>query len=171
MNTIRIATRGSKLALWQAHHISGLLRAQYPGLTVELNVIKTKGDKILDVPLAKIGGKGLFVKEIEEALLAGEADIAVHSMKDVPAELPEGLKLGIIPEREQPTDAFLSVTTPTSPRFRPVPAWGPAACAARPSSWGCAGICASSPCAAIWTRGWASSWPENSTPSSWPRRA
>jgi hydroxymethylbilane synthase len=109
MNTIRIATRGSKLALWQAHHISGLLRAQYPGLTVELNIIKTKGDKILDVPLAKIGGKGLFVKEIEEALLAGEADIAVHSMKDVPAELPEGLKLGIIPEREQPTDSFLSV--------------------------------------------------------------
>lgn len=109
MNTIRIATRGSKLALWQAHHISGLLRAQYPGLTVDLNIIKTKGDKILDVPLAKIGGKGLFVKEIEEALLAGEADIAVHSMKDVPAELPEGLKLGIIPEREQPTDSFLSV--------------------------------------------------------------
>ncbi|MBP9944313.1 MAG: hydroxymethylbilane synthase [Desulfomicrobium sp.] len=112
MNTIRIATRGSKLALWQAHHISGLLRAQYPGLTVELNIIKTKGDKILDVPLAKIGGKGLFVKEIEEALLAGEADIAVHSMKDVPAELPEGLKLGIIPEREQPTDSFLSVDYP-----------------------------------------------------------
>ena len=109
MNTIRIATRGSKLALWQAHHISGLLRAQYPGLTVELNIIKTKGDKILDVPLAKIGGKGLFVKEIEEALLAGEADIAVHSMKDVPAQLPEGLKLGIIPEREQSTDSFLSV--------------------------------------------------------------
>jgi len=112
MNTIRIATRGSKLALWQAHHISGLLRAQYPGMTVELNIIKTKGDKILDVPLAKIGGKGLFVKEIEEALLADEADIAVHSMKDVPAQLPEGLKLGIIPEREQPTDSFLSVNYP-----------------------------------------------------------
>lgn len=113
MNTIRIATRGSKLALWQAHHISDLLRAQYPGIIVELNIIKTKGDKILDVPLAKIGGKGLFVKEIEEALLAGEADIAVHSMKDVPAELPEGLKLGIIPEREAPTDCFLSATYPS----------------------------------------------------------
>ncbi len=112
MNTIRIATRGSKLALWQAHHISDLLRAQYPGITVELNIIKTKGDKILDVPLAKIGGKGLFVKEIEEALLAAEADIAVHSMKDVPAQLPEGLKLGIIPEREVPTDCFLSVKYP-----------------------------------------------------------
>lgn len=109
MKTIRIATRGSKLALWQAHHISDLLRGQYPGLQVELNIIKTKGDKILDVPLAKIGGKGLFVKEIEEALLADEADIAVHSMKDVPAELPDGLKLGIIPEREAPTDCFLSV--------------------------------------------------------------
>ena len=112
MKTIRIATRGSKLALWQAHHISGLLRGRYPGIEIELNVIKTKGDKILDVPLAKIGGKGLFVKEIEEALLAGEADIAVHSMKDVPAELPEGLKLGIIPEREAPTDCFLSATYP-----------------------------------------------------------
>jgi len=112
MKTIRIATRGSKLALWQAHHISDLLRAQYPGIGVELNIIKTKGDKILDVPLAKIGGKGLFVKEIEEALLAGEADIAVHSMKDVPAELPEGLKLGIIPEREAPTDCFLSAAYP-----------------------------------------------------------
>lgn len=113
MHIIRIATRGSKLALWQAHHISGLLKAQYPGLEVELNIIKTKGDKILDVPLAKIGGKGLFVKEIEEALLAGEADIAVHSMKDVPAELPAGLKLGIIPEREVPTDMFLSNKYPT----------------------------------------------------------
>lgn len=112
MNTIVIATRGSKLALWQAHHISDLLRNQYPGIAVELNIIKTKGDKILDVPLAKIGGKGLFVKEIEEALLAGEADIAVHSMKDVPAELPVGLKLGIIPEREVPTDCFLSARYP-----------------------------------------------------------
>lgn len=113
MKTIRIATRGSKLALWQAHHISDLLRRQYPDIDVELNIIKTKGDKILDVPLAKIGGKGLFVKEIEEALLACEADIAVHSMKDVPAELPAGLKLGIIPEREAPTDCFLSVRYPT----------------------------------------------------------
>jgi len=109
MKIIRIATRGSKLALWQAHHISELLQKQYPQMEVELNIIKTKGDKILDVPLAKIGGKGLFVKEIEEALLAGTADIAVHSMKDVPAELPAGLKLGIIPKREVPTDCLLSV--------------------------------------------------------------
>lgn len=108
MKTMRIATRGSKLALWQADHISTLLRETHPGLQVELSIIKTRGDKILDVPLAKIGGKGLFVKEIEEALLTGEADIAVHSMKDVPAKLPDGLKLGIIPQRETPTDSFLS---------------------------------------------------------------
>lgn len=109
MKIIRIATRGSKLALWQARHISGLLQKQYPGMEVELQVIKTKGDKILDVPLAKIGGKGLFVKEIEEALLDDSADIAVHSMKDVPAELPDRLKLGIIPKREVPTDCLLSM--------------------------------------------------------------
>ncbi|MHC1713667.1 MAG: hydroxymethylbilane synthase [Solidesulfovibrio sp.] len=104
-----IATRGSKLALWQANHVSSRLRETYPGLVVELLPIKTKGDKILDVPLAKVGGKGLFVKEIEEALLDRRADLAVHSMKDVPAEQPEGLVLGIIPEREDPCDRLLSV--------------------------------------------------------------
>ena len=109
MRHLTIATRGSKLALWQAEHISAALRAQYPGLTVELLKIKTTGDKILDVPLAKVGGKGLFVKEIEEALLDGRADLAVHSMKDVPAELPEGLVVGVIPPREDPTDSLLSV--------------------------------------------------------------
>lgn len=106
---IVIATRGSKLALWQAEHISARLREHHPGLAVELLKIKTKGDKILDVPLAKVGGKGLFVKEIEEALLDGRADIAVHSMKDVPTELPKGLEVGVIPEREDPTDTLLSV--------------------------------------------------------------
>ncbi len=109
MKKITIATRGSKLALWQAEHISSLLRGQHPGLEVELLKIKTKGDKILDVPLAKVGGKGLFVKEIEEALLDGRADIAVHSMKDVPTELPEGLIVGINPQREANTDSLLSV--------------------------------------------------------------
>jgi hydroxymethylbilane synthase len=109
MQTMRIATRGSQLALWQARHIQGRLEERYPGLRVELVVIKTRGDKILDVPLAKVGGKGLFVKEIEDALLAGAADMAVHSMKDVPAELPQGLKIGVIPQREQPTDTLLSV--------------------------------------------------------------
>jgi hydroxymethylbilane synthase len=105
-----IATRGSKLALWQANHVASRLRETYPGLAVELLPIKTKGDKILDVPLAKVGGKGLFVKEIEEALLDRRADLAVHSMKDVPAEQPDGLVLGIIPEREDPCDRLLSVT-------------------------------------------------------------
>ncbi|KHK01280.1 hydroxymethylbilane synthase [Desulfovibrio sp. TomC] len=104
-----IATRGSKLALWQANHVAARLRETYPGLIVDLLPIKTKGDIILDVPLAKVGGKGLFVKEIEEALLDGRADLAVHSMKDVPAEQPEGLVVGIIPERQDPCDRLLSV--------------------------------------------------------------
>lgn len=109
MKKLVIATRGSALALWQAHHIKDCLEAEHSGLTVELLKIKTKGDKILDVPLAKVGGKGLFVKEIEEALLDGRAHLAVHSMKDVPTELPEGLEVGVIPEREAPTDSLLSV--------------------------------------------------------------
>ncbi|MHC1700795.1 MAG: hydroxymethylbilane synthase [Humidesulfovibrio sp.] len=109
MKHVTIATRGSMLALWQAEHISSLLRAQYPGLEVELLKIKTTGDKILDVPLAKVGGKGLFVKEIEEALLDGRADLAVHSMKDVPTELPPELIVGVNPQREAPTDSLLSV--------------------------------------------------------------
>lgn len=109
MRKIVIATRGSRLALWQAEHISARLQARYPDLEVELLKIKTKGDKILDVPLAKVGGKGLFVKEIEEALLDGRAHIAVHSMKDVPTVLPEPLVVGIIPERESCTDMLCSV--------------------------------------------------------------
>ena len=109
MKKIVIATRGSKLALWQANHIKDCLEKEHEGVSVELLILKTKGDIILDVPLAKVGGKGLFVKEIEEALLDGRADIAVHSMKDVPMELPEGLVLGCIPEREDPSDTFLSV--------------------------------------------------------------
>lgn len=108
MRKVTIATRGSNLALWQAEHIKALLIKQH-GVEVDLNVIKTKGDKILDVPLAKIGGKGLFVKEIEQALIDNEADIAVHSMKDVPMELPEGLILYASPEGETPYDCFVSV--------------------------------------------------------------
>lgn len=112
MKKVVIATRGSQLALWQAEHVKGRLQQEHPGLEVELQRIKTKGDIILDVPLAKVGGKGLFVKEIEDALLHGEADMAVHSMKDVPMELPEGLVLGCIPERERPDDTLLSVNYP-----------------------------------------------------------
>jgi hydroxymethylbilane synthase len=104
--TITIATRGSELALWQANHVRDALRAQRPEWTVELLVIKTQGDKILDQPLAKIGGKALFVKEIEQALLDDAADIAVHSMKDVPAELAPALRLAAVSTREDPADAL-----------------------------------------------------------------
>lgn len=103
-----IATRESALAMWQALHVKARLESLHPGLDVHILGMKTQGDKILDVPLAKIGGKGLFVKELETALLSGEADIAVHSMKDVPMELPEGLILGAILEREIPFDALVS---------------------------------------------------------------
>ncbi len=106
--TIRIATRKSALALWQAEHIKARLESLYPQATIELLAMSTQGDKILDVPLAKIGGKGLFVKELEQAMLEDRADIAVHSMKDVPMRFPDGLGLAIICEREDPTDAFVS---------------------------------------------------------------
>lgn len=105
---IRIATRKSPLAMWQAEHVAAALEAAHPGLQVELAGMSTQGDKILDTPLAKIGGKGLFVKELEQGMLAGEADIAVHSMKDVPVELPQGLHLSVIMQREDPLDAFVS---------------------------------------------------------------
>lgn len=107
-NKVVIGTRGSKLALWQAEWVRSEILKLSPGLRVELNRIKTTGDKILDVPLAKVGGKGLFVKEIEEALLAGDADLAVHSMKDVPTDFPEGLHLAVICKREDARDAFMS---------------------------------------------------------------
>lgn len=108
--TIRIATRDSLLALWQADYVSAALKTAHPGLEVELIKMKSRGDKILDTPLAKIGGKGLFVKELEEGMLRGDADIAVHSMKDVPMEFPEGLHLAVICDREDPRDAFVSNT-------------------------------------------------------------
>ena len=107
---ITIGTRGSALALWQANWVKSELEREYPGIKVSLTVIKTKGDKILDVPLAKVGGKGLFVKEIEDALLSHDIDLAVHSMKDVPTELPDGLQVAIFPPREDPRDAFFSHT-------------------------------------------------------------
>lgn len=106
--SIKIGTRASKLALWQANWIKSALTEANPQQKVELVTIKTKGDKILDVPLAKVGGKGLFVKEIENALLDGRIDIAVHSMKDMPAEIPDGLCIGAIPPREIPADVLIS---------------------------------------------------------------
>ena len=106
--TLRIATRKSALALWQAEFVKAQLEIHHPGIQVELVPMSTQGDKILDTPLAKIGGKGLFVKELEQAMLEGRADIAVHSMKDVPVEFPEGLELNTICVREDPRDAFVS---------------------------------------------------------------
>ena len=105
---IRIATRKSPLALWQANHVADLIRQNYPDTTTELVKMSTQGDKILDSPLAKIGGKGLFVKELEQGLLGGSVDIAVHSMKDIPVEFPQGLGLIAILERHDPRDAFVS---------------------------------------------------------------
>ncbi|MEM6580459.1 MAG: hydroxymethylbilane synthase [Pseudomonadota bacterium] len=105
---ITIATRESPLALWQAEYVRSALLAAHPALEVELLGMTSRGDQLLETPLAKVGGKGLFVKELETALLAKQADIAVHSMKDVPMEFPDGLCLGVICEREDPSDAFVS---------------------------------------------------------------
>ncbi|MEW8506595.1 MAG: hydroxymethylbilane synthase [Candidatus Thiodiazotropha sp.] len=106
--TLTIATRKSPLAMWQAEHVAAALKKAHPGIHVELLGMTTQGDKILDTPLAKIGGKGLFIKELEQGLMSKEADIAVHSMKDVPVELPQGLHLPVIMQREDPRDAFVS---------------------------------------------------------------
>lgn len=105
-----IGTRGSKLALWQAEHVAARLRGAFPEYPVDLKIIKTTGDKILDVPLSQVGGKALFVKEIEEALLACQVDLAVHSMKDVPTALPPGLVIAAVSEREDPLDVLISRT-------------------------------------------------------------
>ena len=117
--TLRIGTRASQLALWQANWVKASLEARYPDLEVSLTKIKTQGDKILDVPLAMVGGKGLFVKEIEEAMLRGEIDLAVHSMKDVPTIFPEGLALRCITEREDPRD--IVILRPGFKSFRDLP--------------------------------------------------
>jgi len=108
MTTLRIATRQSALALWQANHVAARLRAEHAGLAIELVPLSTRGDLILDRPLATIGGKGLFLKELEVAMLDGRADIAVHSLKDVPMELDAGFALGAVLERADPADAFVS---------------------------------------------------------------
>ena len=105
---LRIATRASPLALWQAEHVAARLEALHSHLKVSLVTMKTRGDKLLDAPLAKVGGKGLFVKELERGLLDGSADLAVHSLKDVPVDFPDGLELALVMEREDPRDAFVS---------------------------------------------------------------
>ena len=111
--TLRIGTRGSQLALWQARWAQSAILSLHPEARAELVIIKTKGDKIIDVPLAKVGGKGLFVKELEEALLDRRIDVAVHSMKDMPAEIPSGLTIGAIPQRENPLDVLLTNAYPS----------------------------------------------------------
>ena len=110
---LTIATRGSKLAVWQSNYIKNLILAQHPKIDIKLLTITTKGDKITNLPLAKIGGKGLFVKEIEDAILNGQADLAVHSMKDLPMHLPPGLIIGAMPERGEAQDIYLSQNYPT----------------------------------------------------------
>src|SRR4029453_14021394 len=117
MSRLKLGTRGSALALWQANWTKSELEKRWPGLTVELVPIKTTGDKILDVPLAKIGGKGLFTKEIDEALLDGRIDLAVHSLKDVPFQLPDGIDLAAVPHRQDPPAPFLS----NGPRLQELP--------------------------------------------------
>jgi hydroxymethylbilane synthase len=104
---LRLGSRGSRLALWQAEHVKGRLEELHPGLRVEIRILHTVGDRITDVPLARIGDKGLFTKEIDRAVLSGEVDAAVHSLKDVPTRLPDGITLGAILEREDPRDVFL----------------------------------------------------------------
>ena len=130
MARLRIGSRGSQLALWQANHISALLRER--GHEVEIEIIKTTGDKIHDVALAKVGTKGMFTKEIEEALADGRVDLAVHSLKDLPTELPPGFELAAITERENPRDVFLSVKYDSIQTIcRRARASAPAACAGR----------------------------------------
>ena len=108
-DTIIIGTRSSKLALWQAEYVKGRLEEEYPGLKAELKLMTTKGDKILDAPLAKIGGKGLFTKELEAEMIDGGIDLAVHSLKDMPTEVPEGLVISAITRRLDPGDAMVSL--------------------------------------------------------------
>ncbi|WP_457596517.1 hydroxymethylbilane synthase [Hydrogenimonas sp.] len=108
MERLVIATRGSQLAMWQAEHVKAELQKRYPGMAIEFKIVTATGDKILDKPLALIGGKGLFTKEIEEVMLAGQAHLAVHSLKDVPTQLPEGLELAAITKRDDIRDCFLS---------------------------------------------------------------
>ena len=121
MNSLRIATRQSALALWQANHVAARLRAEHPGIAIELVPLTTRGDQILDRPLAPIGGTGLFLMELEVAMLDGNADIAVHSLKDVPMDLDPGFALGAVLERADPADAFVSLA------FERVDQWPPGA--------------------------------------------
>ena len=165
---LTIATRESRLALWQARHVQALLADRF-GIEVELLGMTTRGDQILDRALSKVGGKGLFVKELEVALEEGRADLAVHSLKDVPMDLPEGFALAAVLEREDPRDAFVSA----APRLARRPAAGRLRRHVEPAPRGAdrrapAPTCASSRCAATWTRACASWTTASTTRSCWP---
>ena len=166
---LTIATRESRLALWQAEHVRALLRSA-SAAPVELLAMTTQGDQILDRTLAKVGGKGLFVKELETALADGRAHLAVHSLKDVPMELPPGFMLAAVLEREDPRDAFVSNHHAASTTCRPARASAPRACAVSCSCARCGPICASSRCAATSTRACASSTRAATTRSCSPRQ-
>ncbi len=165
---IRIATRQSALALWQAEYVKARLEQAHPGLTVTLLPMTSRGDKLLDAPLAKIGGKGLFVKELETALLEGAADIAVHSMKDVPMDFPEGS--ASTPSASAKTRVTLSSRTPTpaSSNCQPAAWSAPPACAARRSCWRAGRTCRFVSCEATSIPAWPSWMPANTTRSSSP---
>ncbi len=165
---IRIATRKSALALWQAEYVKARLEQAHPGLLVTLVPMVSRGDKLLDAPLAKIGGKGLFVKELETALLDNEADIAVHSMKDVPMDFPEGLGLYCICEREDRVMPSFPIPLTALKRCLPAASSALPACAARPSCWRAARTCKSASCGATSIRAWPSWTPASTTPSSSP---
>lgn len=166
---IRIATRQSALALWQAEYVKARLEQAHPGLTVTLLPMTSRGDKLLDAPLAKIGGKGLFVKELETALLEGAADIAVHSMKDVPMDFPEGLGLYTICEREDPRDAFVSNTYASLEQLPAGSVVGTSSLRRqRRSCWRAGRTCRSVSCGATSIPAWPSWMPANTTRSSSP---
>jgi hypothetical protein len=169
-----IATRESPLALWQAEHVQSLLREH--GAEVDLLGMTTRGDQILDRTLSKVGGKGLFVKELETALEERRADLAVHSLKDVPMDLAPGFVLAAVLEREDPSDAFVSPRHASwrdlpqgSPSCRPAPSSAPPACAGWCSCSRSGPTCGSSRCAATSTPGCASSTKASTTRSCWPR--
>jgi len=165
MKTLRIATRKSPLALWQTEHVAALLRGLDPDLEITLVPLSTRGDQVLDRSLAAVGGKGLFLKELEEAMLRGEADCAVHSLKDVPMELEGPFVLPAILERADHADAFVSnnhddiASLPYGARV-----------GARRSCARCVPTCSWSTCAATSTRAWPSSMPASTTPSCSPAR-
>jgi len=167
--TLVIASRESRLAMWQAEHVRDALHKLYPSCELRILGMTTQGDRILDRTLSKIGGKGLFVKELETALADGRADLAVHSLKDVPMDLPEGFALAAVMEREDARDAFVSNDYASLAALPPAAWSAPRVCGAKPCCVCAIPIWWSSRCAAISTRGSRSSTAASMQPSFWPR--